>query len=395
MIYHPITSFRRAADAVPRELVVPKDHAGQSAAADKWDILRTLSSARTALGLSDRTLTVLQALLTFHPERVLDADKGTDLVVFPSNASICERLNGMPCSTMRRHISKLVKAGLIIRRDSPNGKRFVRRYGSERDAYGFDLAPLPRRYGELQDLAEAIRVEQQCYDRVRRALSLMLRDLKALVEIGSHDHPAPLWDRLGDCTLLAARSLRRTMSADEMAVLQQDLCSAIADARDALGCPASTELSTKDAQNEHHIHNSNLKNIELESAPENHQPTKPSDTNRPLEPYRTSSDLPLKIILDRCKEVQTYATEPITDWRGFHTAVEAIRPMMGISTSLWHSVRSRMGPQTATITLAAILERFGHIRNPGGYLLKLCSKFEAQEFSYVPMISALNNLSSA
>lgn len=45
------------------------------------------------------------------------------MIVFPSNKAICARLNGTPCSKMRRHLSRLVEAGLLMRRDSPNGKR--------------------------------------------------------------------------------------------------------------------------------------------------------------------------------------------------------------------------------------------------------------------------------
>ena len=98
-------------------------------AISKWDVLRELAVARQTFALSDRDITVLQALLSFHPATELDLS-GPCPVVYPSNKSICERLNGMPCSTMRRHIARLVQSGLILRRDSPNGKRYARRYGN-------------------------------------------------------------------------------------------------------------------------------------------------------------------------------------------------------------------------------------------------------------------------
>ncbi len=51
---------------------------------------------------------------------------------------------GMPASTLRRHLAVLVDAGLIVRRDSPNGKRYARknRAGAIELAFGFDLSPL-------------------------------------------------------------------------------------------------------------------------------------------------------------------------------------------------------------------------------------------------------------
>ena len=68
---------------------------------------------------------------------------GQPLIVFPSNASLSERAHGMAESTLRRHLASLVGAGLLIRRDSPNGKRFSRKaLDGERRAFGFDLRPL-------------------------------------------------------------------------------------------------------------------------------------------------------------------------------------------------------------------------------------------------------------
>ena len=119
---------------------------------DKWEALRALGVARKRYGLSDRELSVLQALISFHPGRTLDP-RGGPLVVYPSNRTICERLNGMPCSTMRRHLARLVAVGLIIRRDSPNGKRYSRRYAGEKIAFGFDLTPLAARFQEFSDAA--------------------------------------------------------------------------------------------------------------------------------------------------------------------------------------------------------------------------------------------------
>lgn len=86
----------------------------------KWELLRELSKAQATFGISERDLTVLQGLLSFFPDDALG--RNADMVIFPSNKAICERLNGMPCSTMRRHIARLVDAGLLMRRDSLMGR---------------------------------------------------------------------------------------------------------------------------------------------------------------------------------------------------------------------------------------------------------------------------------
>jgi replication initiation protein RepC len=103
----------------------------------KWRLFRALTEAKTPLGVTDRALSVLHALLSFHQETALtlpvadrraddeDEDESAGIVVFPSNRELSIRAHGMAPATLRRHLACLVDAGLIIRRDSPNGKRFA------------------------------------------------------------------------------------------------------------------------------------------------------------------------------------------------------------------------------------------------------------------------------
>ncbi|KIU54215.1 replication initiation protein RepC, partial [Bradyrhizobium elkanii] len=96
----------------------------------KWKIFHAICTARPRLGVSERSLSVLNALLTFHPETALTGED--DLIVFPSNHQLSLRAHGMPASTLRRHLAVLVDAGLVARRGSPNGKRSARK-GSARE----------------------------------------------------------------------------------------------------------------------------------------------------------------------------------------------------------------------------------------------------------------------
>ncbi len=47
------------------------------AAVNKWQLFRTLTEIRERLGVSDRSLAVLNALLSFHPETALVLPKPT------------------------------------------------------------------------------------------------------------------------------------------------------------------------------------------------------------------------------------------------------------------------------------------------------------------------------
>jgi replication initiation protein RepC len=62
----------------------------------------------------------------------------------------------MAPTTLRRHLAVLVDCGLVVRRDSPNGKRFARKGqgGEVEQAYGFDLSPLLARAAEFERLAD-------------------------------------------------------------------------------------------------------------------------------------------------------------------------------------------------------------------------------------------------
>src|ERR1700688_4541837 len=89
-------------------------------AVHKWEVFRAICTAKARIGVSERALAVLNALLTFHPETALT---GEGLIVFPSNEQLSLRAHGMPATTLRRQLTALVDSGLIVRRDSPNGKR--------------------------------------------------------------------------------------------------------------------------------------------------------------------------------------------------------------------------------------------------------------------------------
>ena len=81
--------------------------------AHKWQVLDDIRKAKDAIGLSDRSIAVLNALLSFHQETTLTG--GEPIVVFPSNKSLAQRANGMAENSLRRHLSALVFLGLIFR----------------------------------------------------------------------------------------------------------------------------------------------------------------------------------------------------------------------------------------------------------------------------------------
>ncbi|SPF81471.1 plasmid replication protein RepC [Pseudoprimorskyibacter insulae] len=378
MTYTPISPFRRPVTAA---MLSQQTHApAQSLPCDvnKWEALKLLATARKAYGLSDRDITVLQALISFHRSDTLGDLDG--LIVYPSNKTLCARLNGMPCSTMRRHLAKLIDAGILIRRDSPNGKRYARRYGTEKVAFGFDLRPLVTRYAEFCDAAEAVRAEEQRLQRLRETVSLMRRDLMGLAELGRIQAPdLGLWDAVDDLAQLSARALRRKPNLEDLTEWQTRLTDALTQARDAL-TENSEEMSIKPAQNEQH--HKTLKKDLIES----------EERKTAIEPaiaFPTPPKVSLSLVLSACQDCQSYAETPIRHWHEFVHLANTLRPMMGVGEDAWEMAKRTMGIEAASVVLMSILERISTIQSPGGYLRHLTEKAKAHQFSLEPMVMAL------
>ncbi|SEO20387.1 replication initiation protein RepC [Gemmobacter aquatilis] len=175
-----------------------------------YEILGPVRVLRKELGLTSNDVTVLTALISFLP-RDQDATGGETphklTVVFPSNASLSERANGIDERTLRRCLGRLDAAGLIHRKCSANGKRFPLRYGGIiRDAFGIDLSPLIQSHDALA--AEALKVTEE-----RERLRSLKAEALALRASLLHDEHL---DEAGMSSLGTFRNIlrRATLTAD-------------------------------------------------------------------------------------------------------------------------------------------------------------------------------------
>ncbi|MGX9353468.1 plasmid replication protein RepC (plasmid) [Shimia sp. W99] len=402
MEYTPISPFMRPISHAHLRVIERPEASVPGRPVNKWELLRELSKAQAAFGVSERDLTVLQGLLSFFPDDALGGN--AEMVVFPSNKAICERLNGMPCSTMRRHLARLVEAGLLQRRDSPNGKRYVRKHGEERVAFGFDLSPLYCQSEEIARAAEAVREAEERVRRLREVVSLMRRDLAALAEFGDEMQPGlGIWDQLRDKAILTARALRRKLSIEDLAAYRDDLEALLDQARNIIDGSETEEMNTNDARSERHHHNSNKESIDLEPAleksgaaagvPDVDRDEPAADVDE--QDTRHLPKIPLHLVIAACPSLKTFYQGEIRHWHQLFDAACHVRPAMGISASAWEEAQRFMGPEQASIVVSAMLERFEDIRSPGGYLRALTAKAAADEFSCGPMVMALIGRRSA
>jgi replication initiation protein RepC len=402
-----------------------KPGSNHPAAVNKWTLFRTLAEAGASLGLSDRTLSLLNALLSFHPETALtlpapasgDGEPSVDLVVFPSNRELSRRAHGMAEKTIRRHLSCLVEAGLIIRRDSPNGKRYARKAADGEEgfsqAFGFDLTPLVARAAEFEEIVEANRRIARRAAALREKITLHRRDIGKLIGLGVEQSLRGDWETLREQLGRLAGASARRLEIDALVALESGLLALRRTVCDLLEKAYASHIMTgNDGDNDRDLSNSNTQsNSDLEPA---HK-----EQGRPPLIDRTSAEIvddapyPLGMVLEACPDIRDYGHEGVVrSWRELLKAAETVRPMLGISPQAWSDALQGMGQWGAAMAIAVVLQRSEHsseataagpagsggammvngspaILSPGGYLRALTAKAVDGAFTAGPALMAL------
>lgn len=362
----------------------------------KWQVFRDIREAKEALGATDRALAILNALLTFHREDELTGQG--NLIVFPSNVQLIRRSNGMSPATLRRHLANLVAAGLIIRRDSPNGKRFARKGqgGVVDHAYGFDLSPILARAEEFRELAQAVAAERNAFRLVKERLTICRRDIVKLIEAGLNEDVPGDWRGFSRRYEAIIAQLPRSAPRQVLETIADALEDLWADVHQTLETFIdSKKMNANESHFERHIQNSNTHdnpNGENQGRSGRKEEAGSAVAHADNVHSLPQRDLPLGMVLSACPEIANYTLgAQIRTWRDLSAAADRARPVIGISPSAWQEAVAVMGPQNASTALAAILQRAEHIRSCGGYLRDLTEKARAQKFSVWPMITALLN----
>ena len=365
----------------------------------KWRIFRAICTARPALCVSERSLAVLNALLSFHPETTLAAED--DLIVFPSNEQLCLRTHGMPPSTLRRQLAALVDAGLIVRRDSPNGKRYARkgRGGEITLAFGFDLSPLAARAEEFERMAEEVEAEARAVRLAKERITLCRRDIAKMIATGVEEDvptrragqgPAS-WQEIHAAFRGLVEGISRNASLDELEVAAEALSSLANDVLNLLENHLKvTIISANESHNERHKQNSNP-NSPIELEPSLREGRAARVEPNPQTPAAAERTYPLGMVLSACPDIVDYAKGGIANWRDFLATAAVVRPMLGISPSAWEEARTVMGEAAAAVVVACLLQRSSTIQSAGGYLRELTRKAREGEFSLGPVLMAQIN----
>lgn len=395
---------------------------------NKWKLFRAVCEARPSLGVTDRALTVLDALLTFYPADELSAERG--LIVFPSNAQLSIRARGMTAATLRRHLAGLVDAGLIVRKDSANGKRYARRgrAGEVEEAFGFSLAPLLARATEIEALAALAVADREHLRITKQRLTICRRDIAKLIAAAIDEGVRGEWERISLMFRSMTSRIPRTPGIEELASALEEMEMLREEIVNQLDANTKTQkIDSNESQIERHKQNSNPKSsYEFEPGFETKQGANSTDhvgrqsvamdcekrnpnsagggSGEQREKRRASATgeggplktFPLGLVLQACPDIADYAPGgQIANWRDLMTAAVVVRSMLGVSPSAYEAACAAMGPENAATVIACILERGGHINSAGGYLRDLTRRTEVGEFAIGPMLMSLVRANSS
>lgn len=367
----------------------------------KWHLLSAVRDARALLGATDRSLAILEALLACHPETALSGPEG--LIVWPSNQQLCARANGMSEPTLRRHIAVLVGCGLIIRRDSPNGKRFARKGpgGTIEQAFGFDLSPLVARAPEIYALAEKALDERRALRQARETYSLLRRDVQKMIDTGLHEDVPADWrgflDTYQDIVARLPRSARRPhyeALAGELRALHAAICNLL------ISVVETSKMNGNAGQNERQIQNTadpvpvscnkqrRSHDRQVIRGPYGHFASEKEapaisvgSQPRPPGPGPQSGQdlthISLGLVKSACPDVVDLLPEAFGSWPQMRQSAGKLCRLAYINPQVWDEAQRLLGPDVAICALIITVQRswMGLIQaSAGGYMRALVQR---------------------
>ena len=324
--------------------------------------------AEKALGLRPAQRQVLDELVACWGELELER-----LLVWPSNDRL-ERGTGLTARAIRRIICELVDLGLVIPKDSPNGKRYAIRdlAGEIIDAFGFDLTPIYARRGEWTSLLteqKAMRdIRRRAFDEVTIARRATEEAISALAQHHPDLDRSDLEDRYSE---LMARTPGRS-TADLPTGLLQDWQDLRTLAEEAFYQTANGGLRVTHKE----TNNGSPSEACTKGFPKKAEAVLPNE--------RPAEHLSPALIVEACPTVSDYG-RPIRTIDDLVGAGRYLRASLGAHESAWNEAVADIGPVGAAVAVLYVLQLYeddvssgsSRIKNPGGYFRALVRMVKA------------------
>jgi replication initiation protein RepC len=382
-------------------------------------VLAAFKAAAPFLGLRPSVVHAIDWLFRFTDPR--DWQPSSRPIVWPSAAMQQHEL-GLGPSQVKNLNRQLVELGLVVMKDSPNGKRYGRRDAQGRivEAYGFDLSPLASRLAEFQAEVETGRAERARVQALRRRATIARNGIRQLLETALEQGIADKeWTLLQDAASMASRGVAGIPSSAEMEMavarlerLQSDMRRYLETALERVAARAESQRSPvnndpKEPKNWPHItatnHLPNLKDTVIAAkgsgsfqvfTGDNHPSSGFTNranigqtTNAQQRPgkARTDSGPLLRItpveLIKLAPRLKTYLNKQAPSWPEIVDAADWLREELGISKFIWGDACLTMGREQAAIAVAIVSAKPpAHFRgSPGGYFHGMVTKAKAGE----------------
>lgn len=352
--------------------------------------LAAFKAAAPYLGIGPRVSQAIDWLFRFTQPQ--DWHAGSRPIVWPSAAIQSAELGITETQTKRlnRHLAEL---GLIVMRDSPNGKRYGRRdkNGHIIEAYGFDLSPIAQRIEEFRGIAEAGREERAAVAALRRRASIARASLRQT------------WETYREQRIEAPEALRAAGQAASQGLKGVDSSTRLQPAVEALEAAAVAARRSLEAALEDVAQAKQTAADPVNMCPTGHANVPHiTATNHPLNPEqdtvmaqggRSRGELPgksapaeivkrpdepdrgavMKLTTDElvrlAPRLRPYLARPSPTWPEIVDAADWLRHDLGVSKPLWAEACLTMGREQAAIAIALVSAKpAGYFRtSPGGY----------------------------
>lgn len=358
---------------------------------NKRQLLDVLALVRTSYGLDPATVQLLRVLAGFVKETNLA--EARSLVIYASNKSISLRMNGISEATIKRQIVRLVRAGLLVRKSSPNGKRYPVHddTGKLIAAFGLNLEPLlaaaPEiiRRHELMKVAEAelknlVAENEKLDNRISRAIYLGRQH-------GCEGNWSGFCERLN---AIRSKRIRTCRQENDLRTRQAALLSLWNDVDKLI-----QELKSIGDGDEFERHLQNQKPDFYDFVMETRERGVSGErelamTFPPAGKASQEVDVALERVVAICPEITMYGHSADRDWRQFFAVANHVRQMFGIRNPLWDEAIREMGPENAAVAVAAILQKGTEIHSHGGYFRGMVRNAKRSGFSAANLLKGLS-----
>jgi replication initiation protein RepC len=397
--------------------------------------LAAFKAAAPYLGIRPSVVHAVDLLFRFTDP--VDWRPSSRPIVWPS-AAMQQQEMGLGASQVKNLNRHLVELGLVVMKDSPNGKRYGRRGPQGRiiEAYGFDLSPIASRFAEFQAVAQAGREERARLLALRRRATIARNGIRQLVETaGEQRIESDEWEARRSAAAAASRGIGGRRNSEEMEIAVSTLEQVQREMRHWLETAFETrsysqmtddgkpvDISPKRPESWPHITATNQllnpkdtviahKGGTLADAPTSHRAkmieaaarygvTQGVDClTRGSGTRRSDSGSLLKItpaeLTKLAPRLKPYLRSSSPRWPEIVEAAEWLRDEMGISKFIWGDACLALGREQAAVAVAIVSSKPStYFRgSPGAYFHGMVSRAKSGELHLARTIWGMRGLS--